>query len=81
MAKRKSTHDKYVSKGERRSSVRTRSSDAAERLSNQQKAWHAGKNVMVTVKNPNPDETNKPFIRVPATKAWGRPKSERFIIR
>jgi hypothetical protein len=29
-----------------------------------------GKNVMLTIKNPNTNETNKPFIRVNAKDVW-----------
>ena len=31
-----------------------------------------GKNVMLTVPNPNKNETNKRMIRVPATEVWRR---------
>ena len=40
---------------------------------NKQKAWAAGKNVMITIPNPIKSETNKPFVRVPATQLWGKP--------
>ena len=33
-------------------------------------AFRAGKNVMLTVRNPNKNETNKPFIRVNAKEVW-----------
>lgn len=36
-------------------------------------AWKQGKNVVLTIANPNTNETNKPFIRVPATQVWGSP--------
>ena len=29
-----------------------------------------GKNVMLTIPNPNKNETNKKFIRVPAKEQW-----------
>jgi hypothetical protein len=49
---------------------------SGERLINQRRAFDAGKNVMVTIANPNPNETNKKFIRVPAKDAgW---KSNKF---
>lgn len=73
----------YTSKGERRSSMRTRSSDPADRAMNIQKAYWAGKNPWVTIANPNKNETNKRFIRVRANEAWGNPKEReknRFII-
>lgn len=76
MAKGKSSSGKqYVSKGERRSSMRTRQSDPGTRLINQQKAWSEGKNVMLTIPNPNPNETNKRYIRVNASSVWGSHKN------
>jgi len=38
---------------------------------NQRKAWAKGKRVMLTIANPNTNETNKPFIRVNASEVWG----------
>ena len=35
-------------------------------------AWHAGKNVMLTIENPNKNETNKKMIRVNANDVWKR---------
>lgn len=34
------------------------------------RAWMAGKNVMLTIPNPNTNETNKKFIRVNANEVW-----------
>ena len=34
------------------------------------KAFLAGKNVMLTIENPNKNETNKKFIRVNAKEVW-----------
>ena len=42
-------------------------------LFNKFDAWKKGKNVMITMPNPNKNETNKRFIRVPATQVWGNP--------
>jgi hypothetical protein len=48
---------------------------SGKRLINQRAAFDAGKNVMVTIPNPNPNETNKRFIRVAAIAAgWRRRK-------
>lgn len=44
------------------------------RMVNQRAAWAKGKNVMLTIPNPNPNETNKLFIRVSAKSVWGSPK-------
>ena len=38
---------------------------------NQRAAWARGKRVMLTIPNPNNNETNKPFIRVNASEVWG----------
>jgi hypothetical protein len=45
-----------------------------QRTINQREAWMKGKNVMVTIPNPNDKETNKRFIRVNAKDIWGSPK-------
>lgn len=81
MAKRKKSSGKhYVSKGERRSSMKTRTRNVSDRMAAQLAAFYAGKNVMVTIENPNKTETNKRFIKVPASSIW-KCKNERFIIR
>ena len=72
MAKRES----YTSKGERptvsRRWKKLMRKDVMEndRLYNQWDAFQKGKNVVLTIKNPNKTETNKPFIRVPAKEQW-----------
>ena len=40
------------------------------RINNQIKAMKKGKRVMVTIENPNKNETNKRFIRVPGNEVW-----------
>lgn len=47
-----------------RNLVRRAYMESGERLENQLKAFRKGKNVVVTIPNPNKEETNKPFIRV-----------------
>lgn len=42
----------------------------SDRIMNQLKAHLQGKRVMVTMANPNKNETNKPYIRVPAKDVW-----------
>ena len=70
MAKRES----YTSKGERpnvsRRWLKLTRKDNDERTYNQWDAFQKGKNVVLTIKNPNKTETNKPFIRVPAKEQW-----------
>tara|TARA_B100000927_G_scaffold281887_1_gene267877 strand:- start:4946 stop:5224 length:279 start_codon:yes stop_codon:yes gene_type:complete len=43
------------------------------RILDQQAAWKKGKNVVLTIQNPNKAETNKMFIKVPAWQVWGNP--------
>jgi len=45
-----------------------------DRIINQLAAHRAGKRVMVTIANPNKNQTNKRFIRVPASTAWNASK-------
>ena len=85
MAKRKKSRAHQESKGERRNvakSTRKQMRDAVTPLtmmSNKMKAWRAGKNVIVTIPNPNKKETNKKFIKVNAKEVWGSPK--KFIMK
>ena len=65
----------YTSKGEVGNSLKTRlrhgdEGYASQRMMNQLNAFNKGKRVMVTIKNPNGAETNKPYIRVPAKDIW-----------
>jgi hypothetical protein len=39
---------------------------------NQLAAFMRGKNVVLTIENPNKNETNKRMIRVPAADVWRR---------
>ena len=73
--KSKGTH--YVSKGERvsvnkkiRNAIRKERTQL-QRARNQTDAWLKGKNVVLTIENPNKKETNKRFIRVNANDFWG----------
>lgn len=70
----KSTGKNYTSKGERRSSMRTRSTDPAVKLQNVQRAYWKGQNPWVTIDNPSKEQTNKRKIRVRANELWGSPK-------
>ena len=78
MGKKKS-RSTQTSKGERRSVARnivkaTRRDymQSSERNQNQLSAFLRGKNVMLTIPNPNKNETNKRMIRVPAADVWRR---------
>jgi hypothetical protein len=68
-----------VSKGQRdsvaRSTVKAMRRDymqSSDRVNNQLAAFLRGKNVMLTIPNPNKNETNKRMIRVPAAEVWRR---------
>jgi hypothetical protein len=50
---------------------------SGERMSNQRAAWAKGRNVVLTIENPNKNETAKRFIRVGARDLWGSPKYNR----
>ena len=78
MGKKKS-RSTQTSKGERRSLARdivkaTRRDymQSSERGQNQLSAFLRGKNVVLTIENPNKNETNKRMIRVPAADVWRR---------
>jgi len=66
----KSKRTKYVSKGQRDSissdllKAVKRDRPLVERVLNQLKHWSKGKRTMVTIPNPNKNETNKRFIKV-----------------
>ena len=45
-----------------------------ERVNAQLCAFMKGKNVVLVVPNPNPHETNKPFVRINAKDVWSRNK-------
>jgi len=77
----------YTSKGQRpnvskatRKLQRRVYMKSLDRNINQTTAWRQGKRVMLTVPNPNKNETNKRFIRVEATEYLGMP-GERYIIK
>ena len=85
---KKSSGKHYVSKGERPNVTRSvlkalrreyLTSDA--RLNNQVKAWRRGKNVMLTVKNPDKKNTKERMIRVPAIDVWGFPRQANIKMR
>ena len=88
MAGKRSSGKHYVSKGERPNVTRSvlnalrreyLISDA--RLNNQVKVWRRGKNVMLTVKNPDKKNTKERMIRVPAIDVWGFPRQANLKMR
>jgi hypothetical protein len=76
MAKgKKSSGKNYTSKGivgTTKSRSKNDPGAAARRMMNQLKAFKEGKNVVLTIPNPNPHETNKKFIKVNAKDWWKR---------
>jgi hypothetical protein len=77
MGKKRHNATPYISKGIHsnvsNSTMRLVREDylaSGDRLINQRAAFDAGKNVMVTIPNPNVSETNKPFLRVNAKTVW-----------
>ena len=78
MAKKKKSRATQVSKGERsnvdkgvcKSLRRDYMQNILSRTTNQVSACKKGKNVMLTIPNPNTNETNKPFVRVNAKDVW-----------
>lgn len=86
MAKKK-PRAKYTSKGERRS-IATVGGDDRSVLQKDLDKFHAftkGKKVFMTIENPNPNETNKRFIRVDASTYFGtnnfKKLNERVILQ
>jgi len=72
---KKSSKTSYTSKGIVGRPMRSRlryfeEGYESQKIMNQLLAFKAGKNVMLTINNPNKNETNKPFIRVPAHTVW-----------
>lgn len=82
---KKRSRTSQTSKGERQSVARSITKAVRlqkeidypfRRLIAQQQAFKAGKNVVLTVANPNKNETNKPFIKVRARDVWGNPNGQ-----
>ena len=83
MGKKKGGKSKgFTSNGERtnvskklRNQARSEYLNSPNRPMNQLKAYRSGKRVMVTIENPNKNETNKRFIRISAATLWRDPKN------
>ena len=88
MAGKKSSGKNYTSKGERPNvtrsvlnAIRREYKKSDDRPNNQIKAWRAGKNVMLTVPNPDKKNTKERMIRVPAIDVWGFPRQANLKMR
>jgi len=60
--------------------LRSEYRNSGQRIMNQLMAYKKGKRVMITIANPNKNETNKRFIRVPASTVWRDPKSPIYTV-
>jgi len=69
-----------TSKGERRNVANGLGDDRSElkKILDKMDAFRKGKNVMLTIPNPNKNETKKPFIRVNAKEKW---RNDKFIMK
>jgi len=68
------------SKGERRSVANGLGDDRSElkKMIDKMDAFRKGKNVMLTIPNPNKQATREPFIRVSAKEKW---RNDKFIMK
>ena len=80
MAKRKSASKGYQSKGQRpnvrkdiRKAIRRDYVGSVEQMNNKVSAFKKGKRVMITVPNPNKNNTKELFISIPMS--FGAPKN------
>ena len=88
MAKKGGKSKGFISKGER-PNVSRKVQNACRRdylasdlrLRNQTIAWRAGKNVMLTIPNPDKKNTKERMIRVPAIDVWGFPRGSTLRMR
>jgi hypothetical protein len=46
----------------------------------QRQAWSKGRNVVLTIDNPNKNETNRRKIKINAREVWGDPKKQRSFM-
>ena len=69
-----------TSKGERRNVANGLGDDRSEmkKILDKMDAFRKGKNVILTIPNPNKSETKKPFIRVNAKEKW---RNDKFIMK
>ena len=77
---KKRSRASQTSKGERRSVANGLGDDRSEmkKMIDKMDAFRKGKNVMLTIPNPNKSETKKPFIRVNAKEKW---RNDKFIMK
>jgi len=82
---KKRSRTSQTSRGERRSVARSITKAARlhreiespfRKIQAQLDAWKKGKNVVLTIANPNKNETNKPCIKARAWDVWGNPNGQ-----
>tara|TARA_Y100000385_G_scaffold135594_1_gene140846 strand:+ start:16101 stop:16367 length:267 start_codon:yes stop_codon:yes gene_type:complete len=88
MAGKKSSGKNYTSKGERPNvtrsvlnALRREYIQSDMRRNNQAIAWRKGKNVVLTIPNPDKKNTKERMIRVPAIDVWGFPRQANLKMR
>jgi hypothetical protein len=76
---KKRTRSKYTSKGKvspqskaTKRAIKAGGTPFIEQYRNKLKAWAKSKTVYMTIENPNKEETNKKFIRVPLEHLIGK---------
>ena len=77
---KKRSRASQTSKGERRSVANGLGDDRSElkKMIDNMDAFRKGKNVMLTIPNPNKQATREPFIRVSAKEKW---RNDKFIMK
>ena len=88
MAGKKSSGKNYTSKGERPNvtrsvlnALRREYIQSDMRRNNQAIAWRKGKNVVLTVPNPDKKNTKERMIRISAIDHWGYPRQPMLKMR
>lgn len=77
MGGKKASGKNYTSKGQRPnvkpeiSKAIRRERPFSDRINAQLDAWSVGRRTMITVPNPNPNETNKRFIKMEGNQVFG----------
>lgn len=79
MAKKGGKSSGYQSKGlvnnvnkKTKNLIRREYMASDKRMYNQMEAFIKGKNVVLTIANPDSKQTNKPYIKVNAKELWGK---------
>jgi len=77
---KKRSRASQTAKGERRSVANGLGDDRSElkKMIDKMDAFRKGKNVMLTIPNPNKQATREPFIRVSAKEKW---RNDKFIMK